>query len=68
MSAGAESSPSSVGVDAAALDRAVRLIEAREAAAQLAVLRDGQVVLDTVTAEADRSRPERGPRAALAAD
>jgi CubicO group peptidase (beta-lactamase class C family) len=43
---GTESSPSSVGMDAARLDRALELIRSRNATAQLCVMRDGQVVLD----------------------
>jgi CubicO group peptidase (beta-lactamase class C family) len=46
MTVGAESSPISVGMDAAGLDRALALIKSKNAAAQLCVIRDGQVVLD----------------------
>jgi CubicO group peptidase (beta-lactamase class C family) len=43
---GAERLPESAGMDPAALERAVGLIEARGAIAQVCVLRHGQVVLD----------------------
>jgi len=46
MTAGEESSPVAVGMDATALDRALGLIEARKAIAQICVIRDGKVVLD----------------------
>ncbi len=41
-----EASARDVGMDPAGLERAVALIDARPASAQLCVLRDGQVVLD----------------------
>ena len=43
-----EASAHDVGMDPAGLERAVALISARTASAQLCVLRDGQVVLDRV--------------------
>jgi CubicO group peptidase (beta-lactamase class C family) len=46
MTGWTECSPSQVGVDAAGLARALELVDARGATAQLCVLRDGQVVLD----------------------
>jgi CubicO group peptidase (beta-lactamase class C family) len=46
MTDGAECAPRQAGVDAHRLDRAVELVAARGAAAQLCVLRDGKVVLD----------------------
>jgi CubicO group peptidase (beta-lactamase class C family) len=46
MTAGTESTPSSAGMDASGLDRALELITSRNAIAQLCVIRNGQVVLD----------------------
>lgn len=46
MIVGAESPPSSVAMDAAGLDRAIELISARNAVAQLCIIRDGRVVVD----------------------
>ena len=43
-----ERPPASVGIDPAGLDRAVRLIAERGAAAQVCLLREGRVVLDRV--------------------
>jgi CubicO group peptidase (beta-lactamase class C family) len=46
MTDGVESAPEGLGADPAALDRAVDLVRARGAVAQLCVLRRGEVVLD----------------------
>jgi CubicO group peptidase (beta-lactamase class C family) len=46
MIVGTESSPTSVGMDAIGLERALGLIRSKNAAAQVCVIRDGEVVLD----------------------